>query len=153
MKVSGITILLVGAAAIGANAQVLKGTSFSSSPRLRKNVMKEADHRRLQTTPRTDITCPTLSDQNGNGYGAGCRQDVGPVYCANDNDCSSQNGSYQLCSLNNYWMLVGTPDTCVCIIPVTGTEGTQCTANYGVRVEFIAGVSSVRPCCYVGKYI
>ena len=151
MKVSGITILLVGAAAIGANAQVLKGTSSSSSPRLRKNVMKEADRRRLQT-PRTDITCPTLSDQGGNGYGAGCRQEAGPVYCNSAGECSSQNGSYQTCSVYSYWML-STPDTCVCIIPVTGTEGTQCTANYGVSVEFLFGVSSVRPCCYVGKYI
>ena len=140
MKVSGITILLVGNNAIGANAQVLKGTSSSSSPRLRKNVMKEADRRRLQT-PRTDITCPTLSDQGGNGYGAGCRQEAGPVDCNQPSECNSQNGSYQKCLHDT--------STCVCIIPVTYDEetstGSPCTHDYGM--------SGARPCCYVGKYI
>ena len=133
MKVSGITILLVGTAAIGANAQVLKGTSSSSNPRLRKNVMKEADHRRLQTqTPRTDITCRN---------GAGCRQEAGPVDCNQPSECSSQNGSYQTCLHDT--------STCVCIIPVTYDEetstGSPCTHDYGM--------SGARPCCYVGKYI
>ena len=145
MKVSGITILLVGTAAIGANAQVLKGTASSSKPRLRYNNMKEADRRRLQTpSPRTDITCPTLS--GADGFGAGCRQEAGPVYCANNGECSSQNGSYRVCSLHSYYMLPEA-STCVCIIPVTGTEGTQCTHDYGVSGDH------ARPCCYVGKYI
>ena len=143
MKVSGITILLVGTAAIGANAQVLKGTSSSSSPRLRKNVMKEADHRRLQTpSPRTDITC--LFPSGADGYGAGCRQEAGPVDCSGGGVCSSQNG-YQTC----YQPPNSLVSTCVCIIPVTydyeTSTGGPCTHDYGV--------SGTRPCCYVGKYI
>ena len=70
MKLTGI-ILLATSAAIGANAQVLKGTASSSNPRLRRNAMKKADRRRLQQT----IECVGIggsSIKTVNGYGKGC---------------------------------------------------------------------------------
>jgi hypothetical protein len=140
MKVSGIIILLVGTVAMGANAQVLKGTASSSNPRRRFNKMKEADRRRLQTTQRTNIPCLDIDSEGEDGYGKGCRQEAGPVICESDGECSSQNLSYREC----YDKGDGFTNTCVCIIPTDG-GGNQCTHGYGK--------SGARPCCYDGKYI
>ena len=138
MKVSGIIILLVGTVAMGANAQVLKGTASSSNPRRRFNKMKEADRRRLQS--RKDITCLGLVTEGEEGYGEGCRQEDGPVTCNNNGGCNDQNESYQKCNNKG----TGSTNTCVCIVPQPG-GGTQCTHNYGEQ--------GGRPCCYDGKYI
>ena len=140
MKVSGIIILLVGTAAIGANAQVLKGTASSSNHRLRFNKMKEADRRRLQTSIECIGIIQTPKElATTDGYGKGCVEFNGSPNCAGNNDsfCESNNVGYNECfdsgTIPSY--------RCVCIIPVPGGS-TKCKNNYGS--------TSDRPCCFEG---
>ena len=126
MKVSGITILLAGIAAMAANAQVLKGTASSSNPRRRFNKMKEADHRRLQTT----IDCTGIEKTSVDGYGAGCKPQAVPVSCTRDSNCNSDGYNECFDSITN--------PTCVCIIP---SNSTKCKDNFG---------GTNRPCCTAG---
>ena len=135
MKVSGITILLAGIAAMAANAQVLKGTASSSNPRRRFNKMKEADRRRLQTT----IACVGIGGKSSStvdGYGDGCVEQDGPVDCASGGDsfCKSNGAGYNECFDS------GTNPTnrCVCIIPGSSTT---CKDDFG---------GTNRPCCTEG---
>ena len=127
MKLTGI-ILLATSAAIGANAQVLKGTASSSIPRLRRNVMKEADRRRLQTTT---IDCIGIDSSSVPGYGAGCIVEDDSITCTMDSKCKTD--PYDTCFLDG----TSPTETCVCIIPVPGDSNTQCN-NGG------------RPCCTEG---
>ena len=114
MNLTGI-ILLATSAAIGANAQVLKGTSTSSIPRLRKNVMKEADRRRLQssTITCTGIRGPSASGVNEDGYGSGCVEQDDSATCTKDSDCKT--GVYNECFLDG--ISISPTNRCVCINP------------------------------------
>ena len=120
MKLTGI-ILLATSAAIGADAQVLKGTSSSYIPRLRKNVMKEADRRRLQET----IDCTGIEY----GLGLGCVEQADSAGCISDTQCLANNDGYNAC-------FIGGTNTCVCLIP-----GTKCKEDFG---------GTEKPCCYEG---
>ena len=145
MKLTGI-ILLATSAAIGANAQVLKGTASSSNPRLRRNAMKKADRRRLQQT----IPCVGIDDSGVDGYGSGCVQLNGSPDCAGSNDsfCKSNNVGYNTFGYNECFSSdledqEGATDTCVCIIPnPAGGNQYKCNGNFGGNSD--------RPCCYEG---
>ena len=89
---------------------------------------------------RNDLPCLDIAKDGEDGYGAGCREEAGPVACSSNGECSSQSIGYRQC----YDDTPFATNTCVCIIPKPG-GGTMCTANYGV--------SGARPCCNVGKYI
>ena len=136
MKLTGI-ILLATSAAIGANAQVLKGTASSSNPRLRRNAMKKADRRRLQQT----IPCVGIDDSGVDGYGSGCVQLNGSPDCTGSNDsfCKSNNVGYNTCFLEG----TGATNKCVCIIPGDPDDSnTKCNGNFDTN--------SARPCCLKG---
>ena len=138
MKVSGITILLVGTAAIGANAQVLKGTSSSSYPRLRRKIMKEADRRRLQTTFRA-IDCVGIDKSNVDGYGLGCVEQMPILACENnDSTCESNDIGYDTCFLDG----AGATNTCVCVIPNPKDPSNKCNGDFASQAK--------RPCCREG---
>ena len=138
MKVSGITILLAGIAAMAANAQVLKGTASSSNPRRRFNKMKEADRRRLQTSI---VDCVGINKENINGFGSGCVATT--KSCTEKSFCKSNNVGYNECFSSDLEDQEGATDTCVCIIPnPAGGNQYKCNGNFGGNSD--------RPCCYEG---
>lgn len=92
------------------------------------------------TSLSNELSCPDIAKKDEDGYGAGCREEAGPVSCSSNGGCSSRSTGYRQCFVAAD---EDPPGTCVCIIPVPG-EGTMCTANYG---------GGGRPCCYKGKYI
>ena len=139
MKVTG-TILLATSAAIGANAQVLKGTA-SHKPRRRFNKMKEADHRRLQLQETIEcIGIGGASIQELDGYGLGCVEQDGPKSCGGGSDptCTSNNKGYNQCLDEG----PNITNTCVCIIPDPDVPSNNCNGDYGTE--------SAKPCCFVG---
>ena len=139
MKLTGI-ILLATSAAIGADAQVLKGTASSSNPRLRKNATKKADRRRLQET----IDCTGIKTSGVKGFGSGCVEQAGPIDCSDNNSiCKSNNVGYNECFSSDLEDQEGATDTCVCIIPnPAGGNQYKCNGNFGGNSD--------RPCCYEG---
>ena len=135
MKLTGI-ILLATSAAIGANAQVLKGTASSSNPRLRRNAMKKADRRRLQTDT---IDCVGIDSTGVKGYGLGCVKKDDSATCTKDSFCKSNNVGYNTCFLEG----TGATNKCVCIIPGDPDDSnTKCNGNFDTN--------SARPCCLKG---
>ena len=134
MKLTGI-ILLATSAAIGANAQVLKGTASSSNPHHRRNVMKKADRRRLQTP----IECFGIKTSL-NGFGLGCVEQASPKSCGGSSDptCTSNNKGYNQCLDEG----PNITNTCVCIIPDPDVPSNNCNGDYGTE--------SAKPCCFVG---
>ena len=138
MKVTGI-YLLATSAAIGAKAQVLKGSASSFNPRPRRNVMKEADRRRLQTQTQTEIPCVGIDQSGVDGYGGfGCVQQAGPIDCTgNESFCKSNDVGYNEC-FND----VTGATTCVCIIPDPDVPSNNCNGNYGAQ--------SAKPSCFEG---
>ena len=92
------------------------------------------------TSLSNDLSCPDIAKKDEDGYGAGCREEAGPVSCSSNGGCSSRSTGYRQCFVAAD---EDPPGTCVCIIPnPAGGNQYKCNGNFGGNSD--------RPCCYEG---